>query len=75
MFPRNTSSAPGWDTPLIPVDIDPLFYDIEAWRKALHEQVEELLQAADYHDQYGYNNEEDDLATTNIYHELQTYGE
>ncbi|KAK0493962.1 hypothetical protein EDD18DRAFT_1107480 [Armillaria luteobubalina] len=47
----------------------------QSWRKALHEQVEELLQAADYHDQYGYDNEEDDLAMTNIYYKLQAHGE
>ncbi len=65
---------PQWDVPLIPIDIEPLS-DINTRRQAIHEQVEELLRIADYHDQYGYDDEEDDLASTNIYHEMQAYGE
>ncbi len=67
MFPsdQNPHSVlfPQWDVLLIPIDMEPLF-DINTKRQAIHEQVQELLRIVDYHDQYGYNNEEDDLAST-----------
>lgn len=73
--PELPDNEPYWKGPAIPAFIEPITQNPSIERERLHQQFQELLQQAEHEDEFGNDNNEDDITVTNVANEFRSLGD
>lgn len=73
-FAQNSDFDMRFAEPLVPVYMEPLVHDPEVERERLRRQVQDMLLEAEHEDEFGRDDDDDDLTVPNIADEFQALG-